>query len=678
MQLLNMPGYRIYVSLLLFIFIFFFPYSKYMQNNNIFTNQINTVIAQENSERKPVNNDCISDAKKATTEFASSKEPFLLKLLVEDATDSITKLNTSLNAIIASDENNATKHSEFWMCVGDAVPELLNKLSCLQRCINSIKEPAITTREEKDFIPLNSAVTLLERLVAMPRIVPPKCEGIEPETCGYALDMSTHVMDRYWIFYHLTEILGAYNRDQNYTHIFAHAGRASFLNEEIGACTIEMLMDWWMVPTAIWRDETVSDEEKLMSTKYAMWQNERWGGREHYVNAYWSWEPAFKDEDCALFTGNFLAALAAEYSFTQHPRTLKRMRAMVDAIRHFDRLKDDGIEPLEIEEMDGRIQRGPKTKNYYTALDSTVFRVSIDNEGFHTHHHTRIADTTTGRERANVSRDQYYGVLTGYYVLYKVLSELEERNDTEQQLLADVIEHCALIAAYLDGSRIHPGFGPAYNLYALFEGSCANPPNLSFMGAAAFAGLGEITGRCYLSEIVKLPLYKAVLDLGILVESLDLTQRLLKPARTSFTTLNQVLAAFIMSNMSKRHWEFYFAPEYLMQATEKEQKMWRRVIGAYLFKFGSFGNSAYRHVMENMLLSSENDIPATIEMFFNRYDNEFSVIEPQYKVEEFMWPLTMMIAASDNKESLGAIMLDYYDALLNSGRISFCGTDLIP
>lgn len=678
MQLFNVPRYKIYIYFGLFIVIFFCLYYRHIQNKTILVNQINNVVIQENSERKYVNNDCISDIKKATTEFASSKETFLLKQLVEDAADSITELNFSLNAIIASDENNATKHSEFWLCVDDTVPELLSKLSCLQSCISSIKEPAAGPKEEKIFILLNSAVTLLERLVAMPRTLPPKCDGIKPETCSYALDISTHVIERYWIFYHLTEILGAYNSDQNYEHMFTHAGRTSFLNEEISACNIEMLMDWWMMPTAIWRDETVSDEEKLMSAKYAMWQNERWGGQEHYVNDYWSWEPAFKDEDCALFTGNFLAALAAEYSFTKHPRTLKRMRAMVDAIRHFDRLKDDSSDPLEIEEMDGRIQRGPKTKNYYTALDSTVFRVSIDDEGFHSHHHTRIADTTTGRERANVSRDQYYGVLTGYYVLYKVLSKIKDRNDAKQQLLADVIDHCALMAEYLDGSRVHPGFGPAYNLYALFEGSCANPPNLSFMGAAAFAGLGEITGRCYLSEIVKLPLYKAVLDLGILVESLDLTQRLLKPARTSFTTLNQVLAAFVMSNMSKRHWEFYFAPEYLMQATEKEQRMWRRIIGAYLFKFGSFGNSAYRNAMENMLLSPENDIPVTIEMFFNRYDNEFSVIEPQYKVEEFMWPLTMMIAASDNKEVIGATMLDYYDGLINSGRITFSGTDLMP
>jgi len=639
-----------------------------------------------------VDNDCLLDLRQrqnklepdevlfldapATAPSTDIMEPLELaevESLRLQCTEIISATTDALYSIIENDDANDVKYRKFWDIIDTRVPGVRNEIWKIHERLITSNSPS---RYVKSFISeLNVAVRILDRFMELPRRNLPEDKAITSSQAGYTLQLSPEVVERYWMFYHFTEILGAYNDDQFYTHIFSESGRVSFLDEEIGTSGIEMLMDWWMVSTSIWRDEFLADEEKLMSVKYSMWQNIRWGGGEHYIDEYWAWEPSFKDEDCALFTGNFLSALAAEYSFTRHPRTLGRLRAMVNALMHFDRLKDDSENPLEIDVLDGRLQRGPKTKNYYPELDPTVFWLSWDADGLRTHHHTREPDRTTGRERANVSRDQYYGVLTGYYSLYKVLSGLDEPSEEEAGLLEDIVEHCRLIADYLDGPRIRLGYGPVFNLYSLFEGSCANPPNLSFMGSAAFVGLEEITGNCLFSQTFKYPLYKSILKIGMILNFLEFTQSLLEPTRTSFTTLNQVLAALLMSDLSSQHWEFYFAPEYVVDASEKERRMWRRVIGTYLFKFGTFGNSAYQNVLEDMLLPEEN-IPFTLEMFFNRYHGAYSVIEPQYKVEEFMWPLSMMIAASENCNQIGQEMVSHYQSLVEDGQISFAGTDL--
>jgi hypothetical protein len=490
---------------------------------------------------------------------------------------------------------------------------------------------------------------------------------------------STEVMDRYWMFYHFTEILGAFNDQTGYEQVYAKSKRVDFIGQEVGRAGIEMQMDWWYLPISIWNDGSLTPEQKLMSTKYTMWQNPDWGGGDHYVDEYWSWEPGYKDEDSPLFTGNLAAALAAEYSITKKPRTLRRLRQLVDAFGFLDELSNQLEQPLTPNDgQDGRIQRGPKCRNLYPEDEPNLMTVTYGPDGIKTHHNNSVPDRETGRERKNVSRDQYYGMLTGYYSIFHLFTQMGALSPEEQTLLDDVIGHCNLIQTYLAKSNQHPEWGLVYNLYAMFEGSCANPPNLSFMGFAAYKGLEEITGRPMPGNDPGYAVFTALLDLGVLIGSVDLAAALFKPAHSGLTAMNQYLGALFMSDLPREHWEFIFPPELIPDFSSGRRKLWRRLIAAYALKFGDFGSVEYESVIQEML-DPGNNPPVTIDTIFNSIRHNHAVIEPSgVGIEDMVWPTAFVFAAAQNSSTIAGLLNARYDELVTQGVMEFAHTDVTP
>jgi len=495
---------------------------------------------------------------------------------------------------------------------------------------------------------------------------------------SYELTLDDAVVERYWKFYHWTEILGAFNDDSEYLHMLDGTLRDDFIDTEIGRHGIEAQMDEWRVHPDIWDDPELSGEQKLMSTKYTLWQNEDWGGGNHYINEYWSWEPAFVDEDCPLFTGNAMAALAAEYGVTRHERTFGRLRNMVDAMLYYDELTIDGPDPLDTGPRNGRLQRGPKMKNLYFEDEAHIWEIEIDEQGIHFHHNNSWPDHQTGRERKNVSRDQYYGLLTGYYTVWSVLNGLDVLSREEEELLCDVIFHMERIVGYLKGPRFNPDHGPEYQIYCLFEGSCANPPNLSFMGYLAADWFTEVSG-------IELPywqggyeLLNGLLDLGALIGSLELSQTLFKPAHTSMTALNQYVAALLMSDQPREQWEFLFPGEIIREGSQGQRNLWRRMIATYVFKFGDAGNEDYQSVMDELLSPDFNPPTEVADLYCGTHHGYVKVRPSGWGIEDLMWPLMFVVYTARNSDALGDQLNASYDELVLDGTISFEHTDLEP
>ena len=411
-----------------------------------------------------------------------------------------------------------------------------------------------------------------------------------------------------------------------------------------------------------------------MGAKYAMWDNPHWGDQEH-VSEYWRLEPAFVDEDCPLFTGNMMAALAFEYSLTRLPRTLARMEAMVRAFRLFDRFVLDPDHPLDQEAgYDGRIQRGPKTKNLYPD-DETLLWTIRSWDPLELSHNNSRPDRLTGRERKNVSRDQYYGVFLGYHATYQVLSAMPDRTPEEEALYCGVVIHMDRMLEYLFSESFRPELGILYNLYSLFEGSCANPPNLTFMTLWAYPGYEAMTGRDLSNRFaVGGRLMDALIGLGRLIGGVELSQLLFEPAQSSLTALNQYMITLYMSDLSPEAWQFIYPPEVLLEHPER-RNLWRRVIALFYKKYGAFGNDVYRSVVEEMLLP-ENNPPPTLSDIAWSVQHDHRHVEPQGRLENFLLPLTTMASAAANRDALGEAFRRRYQELVASGRVSFDGTDL--
>ena len=597
---------------------------------------------------------------------------------LQDIVHSLNALVARLNAIIESGTLSLhQKHAVIAQAVADHVPGILTTVDQAMEDMeaDAAMDPGsrfrstVLTRTARQFL-----LTLLSEsdYTGPDPSLPVQAAGT------YEIELPMEVLDRYWMFYHFTEILGVYNNDRDYAHMYSPAGRESFIDAEVGRHGIEMFMDWWLVPISVWNDDALSLEQKLMSTKYTMWQNPHWGGEDHYVNEYWSWEAGFKDEDSALFTGNLMAALAAEYSMTRHPRTLRRLRNLVDSILYYDAFLLQGGHPLDIGQRDGRLQRGTKTKNLYPENEPFLLTVSFDEGGIHFHHNNSWPDMQTGRERKNVSRDQYYGVLTGYYTIHLLFNRMGDLTAGEAALLEDVEGHCRLIQDYLTLPPLRPENGLLYNLYALIEGSCANPPNLSFMGFAAFSGLQKITGQRIKFNDYGYCLLWSLFTLGSLTDSVELSRSLFEPAHSGLTAMNQYLCALFMSDLPRAHWEFIFPPELIREANSGRRKLWRRLIAAYAMKFGDFGNQDYRDVILEMLDPAENP-PVTARTLYNRTARGYAVIEPAgVGIEDLMWPLMFACTTAQNAEELGRQLNQRYRELVDTGVIRFEDTDLDP
>ncbi len=498
--------------------------------------------------------------------------------------------------------------------------------------------------------------------------------GRERAAGGFSMDLNDAVLDRYWTYAHWTEILAGYYDDSEYTAVFEEAGRTGFIAEEVGEAGVEMVMDYWRVREEVWTDPMLSDNERLMWAKYTLWDNPHWGNQA-YVPEYWRMEPAFIDEDCPLFTGNMMGALAFEYSLTRLPRTLSRMQAMVRAFRLFDRFALDSDHPLDQEEVyDGRIQRGPKTKNLYHADEVDLLTVESWNP-LQFSHNNSSPDRLTGRERKNVSRDQYYGVFLGYYAAFQVLSAVEGRTSEEEELLCGVLIHMDKMLRYLFSNRLRPGWGILYNLYSLFEGSCANPPNLTFMSLWAYPGYEEMTGRDYLSRFgMGNRLVHALLGLGRLIGGVELSQQLFGDAQSGMTALNQYMITLYMSGLSPEEWQFIYPPEVLVEHPER-RRLWRRMIALFYRKYGHFGNEVFRSVIEEMLLEEHNPPPALSDISWN-VQHGYAHVEPQAKLEDFLLPLATMASAAANREEVAEAFRNRYWELVEGGVITFEGTDL--
>jgi len=489
----------------------------------------------------------------------------------------------------------------------------------------------------------------------------------------FEIDITDAILDRYWTYYHWSEILAGYYDDSDYAFVFEDAGRTSFIDEEVGEAGVEMFMDYWRTLPDAWNDPDIPLNEKLMIAKYTMWDNPHWGNQE-YVPEYWRMEPAFVDEDCPLFTGNMMGALAFEYSLTRHPRTLNRLKAIMRAFRLFDRLTLDGEHPLDQEGYDGRIQRGPKTKNLYHEDEVNLMTVeSWDPLQFG--HNNSWPDHLTGRERKNVSRDQYYGVFLGYYATFQALSAIEDRSPEEEKLYCDVIIHMDMMLEYLFSNRIRPGWGILYNLYSLFEGSCANPPNLTFMTLWAYPGYEEMTGRDYSARFgLGNRLIHALLQLGRLIGGVELSQELFNDAHRGLTALNQYMITLYMSDLTPEEWQFIYPPEVLVE-NPQWRTLWRRVIALFYRKYGHFGNEVYRDAVEEMLLPENNPSPTPDDICWSS-DHGYLHVEPQAQLEDFMLPLTTISSAAANTDDLGEAFVERYEELVVSGTIGFDGTDL--
>ena len=485
------------------------------------------------------------------------------------------------------------------------------------------------------------------------------------------------VADRFWLFYHWTEILGALYDDTDYQWVFADSARTGFIAEEAGQAGLDQFHDWWMVDPNTWDDAALSDNQKLMATKYTMWQNPDWGGGGHYIDEWWSWEAGYKEEDCALFTGNNMAALAMIYGVTRDNRTLTRLTAMLDTFKYYDTLTVDDPNPLAQEPPDGRITRGTKTRNLYLEDEMEIFTITFDAGGVNFHHNNSWPDHYTGRERKNVSRDQYYGMILGYYSLWKVLTDIPDRTAGEQQLLDDLVAHTTLVTDYIFGqSNIHWDWGWEYMVYALFEGSCANPPNFTFMMYFGHVGLEEMTGQSFPQFDFLHGLGQTLFEFGRALGLVELSRTLFEPAHTGLTALNQYLSGFFMSDITEADWLFLWPPEILEEGDAGRRRLWRRVVAAFYNKYGVFGTDIYRNVAMEVFDETLNPVP-TIQTFYNSLRHGHYIIEPAHvALENFMLPLGMLINSSENSDSLGALMNARYQFLVNQGSIDFSDTDL--
>ncbi len=495
----------------------------------------------------------------------------------------------------------------------------------------------------------------------------------------YAFSPALHdaTADRFWLFYHWVEIMGGLYDDAQYAWVFADSGRASFIDEEAGASGIEQIHDWWYVPRDIWDDSGLSTNEKFMAAKYAMWQNPHWGGGDHYINEWWSWEAGYKEEDCALFTGNNMAALAALYELTRDERTLARLRAMFEAFKHYDRLTVNDPDPLAMEAPDGRITRGTKTRNLYLEDEMNIFEIEFTPSGIDTHHNNSWPDEYTGRERKNVSRDQYYGLFLGYRILWEALTGIENRTPEEQSLLDDLVEHTQLITDYVFGqSNHHWDWGWEYMLYALFEGSCANPPNFTFMMFFGHVGLEEMTDRSFNEFDFLHDLGMWLFDFGRSLGEVAISATLFEPAHTGLTALNQYLSGFYMSDITPADWLFIWPPELIDGRDAGRRRLWRRVVAAYYRKFGLLENSPYQKIAEEVFDETLNPAP-TPQRFFNSYQGDYAKLEPQgVALEDFLLPFALMASRAGNRDEIADKLQERYAALVGDGSINFDDTDL--
>jgi hypothetical protein len=487
----------------------------------------------------------------------------------------------------------------------------------------------------------------------------------------FALDLTDANLDRYWMHYHWAEVLGGYYDDSAYPESYAFAGRRSFIDEEIGEAGVELTMDYWRVPSEVWNDAGLTDGQRLMRTKFTMWDNPDWS-EQPWVPEYWKLQPAWTDEDCPLFTGNTLASLAFEYPLTRLPRTLARMQAIVRALRLLDRYVLDSGHPLNTELPDGRIQRGPTTKNFYPDQEKRLANITFN--PFHFEYGGDFFDRQTGRERKNVSRDQYYGVILGYAAVIESLSALDARTDAEQELLCDAVVHLRMMFAYLFGPRFKFGWGWEYNLYSFFEGALANPPNLTFMTLWAYPGYEALTGNDYADRFgVGNRLIHALLRLGAIVGGVELSQKLFDPAQSGLTALNQYMITLYLSDLSPEEWLFIYPPEVLLDHPER-RTLWRRVIALSARKYGRFVSPVYRDVIDEMV-ATETAPPSLADISWH-VQNGYNYVEPQVRVEDYHLPLMTIASAAANAPDVAARLAARYDALVASGAIDFAGTDL--
>ncbi len=502
-------------------------------------------------------------------------------------------------------------------------------------------------------------------------------DGTYRETYKFAPELHDDVADRFWLFYHWTEIMGGIYDDAQYAWVFADSGRTSFIDEEVGASGIEQFHDWWYVPAAIWDDPSLTANEKFMAAKYTMWQNPHWGGGNHFIDEWWSWEAGYKEEDCALFTGNNMAALAALYELTRDERTFARLRAMFEAFQHYDRFTVNDPDPLAMEEPNGRITRGSKTRNLYPADEMNLFEIEFTPSGIETHHNNSSPDQYTGRERKNVSRDQYYGLFLGYRVAWEVLSGIEDRSPAEQSLLDDLVEHTQQITDYVFGqSNHHWDWGWEYMVYALFEGSCANPPNFTFMMFFGHVGLEEMTGREFTDLDFLHDLGMWLFALGRSLGKVEISAALFEPAHTGLTALNQYLAGFYMSDITPADWLFLWPPELIEGQNASRRRLWRRVVAAYYRKFGLLENAPYQKVAEELFDEALQPVPSP-QRFFNSYQGDYVKLEPHgVALDDFILPFSLMASRAQNKEAIMDKLLDRYAALVDNGSINFDDTDL--
>lgn len=493
----------------------------------------------------------------------------------------------------------------------------------------------------------------------------------------FAPAMSEGMLDKFWLMYHWTEVLGGLYDDSDYTWVFAETERTSYLDQEIGTTDIEMFPDYWRVATDVWNDPALSDNQRLMAAKFTMWQNEDWGGGNHYINEWWSWEPAHQDEDNALFLGNQMAALAALYELTRDERTLHRLGAMLDAFRHYDTLTVDDPDPIAQEPPDGRITRGTITRNLYLEDEMQIFDIEFSGGQFIFHHNNSWPDHYTGRERKNVSRDQYYGLFLGYRTLWEVLTAIEDRTAAEQDLLDSLVEHATLVTDYVFGqSNLHWQWGLDYMLYALFEGSCANPPNFTFMMFFGHVGLEEITGQSFTQFDWLHDLGHDLFAFGRSLGLIWISEALFEPAHTGLTALNQYLSGFYMSDITAADWMFLWPPELLVKVNAGRRRLWRRVVAAFYRKYGYLGHEQYRRLADETF-DADLHLRPTIDIIYNSTQGDYVKLEPTYVgLENFMLPWTFFAGRAANREEIAAALLARYDELVADGSVNFADTDL--
>jgi len=494
----------------------------------------------------------------------------------------------------------------------------------------------------------------------------------------FAPELPDAVADKYWLLYHWSEIIGGYYDDTDYAWVFADSGRTSFLEQEAGASGIEQIADEWRVPTEVWDDPELSVNQKLMAAKYTMWQNPDWGGGQHYIDEWWSWEAGYKEEDNALFLGNTMAALAAQYELTRDARTLVRLQAQLRAFEYYDTLTVDDPDPLAQEPPDGRITRGTKTRNLYLEDEMNIFDIEFTGGQVIFHHNNSWPDHFTGRERKNVSRDQYYGLFLGYYTLWQVLTALPDRTEAEQQLLDDLVAHTTLITDYVFGqSNLHWDWGWEYSFYALLEGSCANPPNFTFMMFFGHVGLEEMTGQSFTKFDTLHDLGMQIFAFGRSLGKVWLSRKLFEPSQTGLTALNQYLSAFYMSDISPQDWLFLWPPEVIARTSEGQRKLWRRVVAAFYRKYGVLGSEPYRQVAEETYDAAFNPRP-TVQIMYNRTVNGYAYLDAAGPgTEDFLLPFAMLASRAANRDELATKLAQRYQDLINDSSIDFTDTDLI-